>query len=149
MTSHKFCNILVNYLIYFKTSRGYHASPSEASLLKVVWPHTDTSSCPSEGCLTPHWYNFLSFWAKSYLTEVSTSTWLLKRLQAQEMSHGWEKPPFSHLFDTLLPSLNLLYHSKNDARFMQDDRKAVWSIPYVSVAAFFPSLKQFYYISFF
>ena len=25
---------------------------------------------------------------------------------------------------------------------MQDGRKAVWSIPYVSVAAFFPSLKQ-------
>ena len=25
---------------------------------------------------------------------------------------------------------------------MQDDRKAVWSIPYVSVASFFPSLKQ-------
>ena len=40
-----------------------------------------------------------------------------------------------------LPSLNLLCHSKTDARFMQDGRKAVWSIPYVSVA-FFPSLKQ-------
>ena len=25
---------------------------------------------------------------------------------------------------------------------MQDSRKAVWSIPYVSVASFFPSLKQ-------
>ena len=46
----------------------------------------------------------------------------------------------SSLTDTL-PSLNLLYHSKTDARFMQDGRKAVWSIPYVSVA-FFPSLKQ-------
>ena len=40
-----------------------------------------------------------------------------------------------------LPSLNLLCHSKTDARFMQDARKAVWSIPYISVA-FFPSLKQ-------
>ena len=40
-----------------------------------------------------------------------------------------------------LPSLNLLCHSKTDARFMQDAPKAVWSIPYVSVA-FFPSLKQ-------
>ena len=40
-----------------------------------------------------------------------------------------------------LPSLNLLCHSKTDARFMQDDRKAVWSIPYVSVT-YFPSLKQ-------
>ena len=40
-----------------------------------------------------------------------------------------------------LPSLNLLCHSKTHAQFMQDCRKAVWSIPYVSVA-FFPSLKQ-------
>ena len=39
------------------------------------------------------------------------------------------------------PILNLLCRSKTDARFMQDSRKAVWSIPYVSVA-FFPSLKQ-------
>ena len=46
----------------------------------------------------------------------------------------------SSLTDSLL-SLNLLCHSKIDARFMQDGRKAVWSIPYVSVA-FFPSLKQ-------
>ena len=40
------------------------------------------------------------------------------------------------------PSLNLLCYSKTDARFMQDGWKAVWSIPYVSVASFFPSLKQ-------
>ena len=40
-----------------------------------------------------------------------------------------------------LPSLNLLCHSKTDARFMQDAPKAVWSIPCVSVA-FFSSLKQ-------
>ena len=46
----------------------------------------------------------------------------------------------SSLIDSL-PSLNLLCHSKTDARFMQDGLKAVWSIPYVSVA-FFPSLKQ-------
>ena len=46
----------------------------------------------------------------------------------------------SSLTDTL-PSLNLLCHSKTDARFMQDAPKAVWSIPYVSVA-FFQSLKQ-------
>ena len=31
---------------------------------------------------------------------------------------------------------------KNSARFMQDGRKTVWSIAYVSVASFFPSLKQ-------
>ena len=46
----------------------------------------------------------------------------------------------SSLTDSLL-SLNLLCHSKTGARFMQDGRKAVWSIPYFSVA-FFPSLKQ-------
>ena len=40
-----------------------------------------------------------------------------------------------------LPSLNRLCHSKTDARSMQDGRKAVWRIPYVSMA-FFPSLKQ-------
>ena len=38
--------------------------------------------------------------------------------------------------------LNLLCHSKTHARFMQDAPKAVWSIPCVSVAFFFPSLKQ-------
>ena len=41
-----------------------------------------------------------------------------------------------------LASLNLLCYSKTDARFMQDGRKAVWSIPYVSLASFFPSLKH-------
>ena len=49
-----------------------------------------------------------------------------------------------HLSSSLTDSmsyLNLLCHSKTDARFMQDGRKAVWSIPYVSLA-FFPSLKQ-------
>ena len=45
-----------------------------------------------------------------------------------------------HLTDSL-PSLNLLCHWKTDVRFMQDDWKAVCSIPYVSVA-FFPTLKQ-------
>ena len=40
-----------------------------------------------------------------------------------------------------VPSLNLLCHSKTDARFMQNCPKEVWSIPYVSLT-FFPSLKQ-------
>ena len=47
----------------------------------------------------------------------------------------------SHHPSDYLPSLNLLCHSKTDARFMQNGQKAVWSIPYISVA-FFPSLKQ-------
>ena len=50
-------------------------------------------------------------------------------------------PHLSSSLTNSLPSLNLLCHSKTDARFMQDGRKAGWSIPYVSVG-FLPSLKQ-------
>ena len=50
-------------------------------------------------------------------------------------------PHLSSSLTDSLPSLNLLCHSKTDARFMQDAPKAVWSIPYISVA-FFPSLKK-------
>ena len=50
-------------------------------------------------------------------------------------------PHNSSFFTDSLPSLNLLCHSKTDARFRQDGQKVVWSIPYVSVA-FFPRLKQ-------
>ena len=50
-------------------------------------------------------------------------------------------PHLSSSLTVSLPSLNLLCNSKTDARFMQDCRKAVWSIPYVSIV-FFPSLKQ-------
>ena len=50
-------------------------------------------------------------------------------------------PHLSSSLTESLPSLNLLCHSKTDARFMQDAPKSVWSIPYVSVA-FFPSFKQ-------
>ena len=50
-----------------------------------------------------------------------------------------------HLSSSLtysLASLNLLCHSKSGVRFMQDGRKAVWNISYVSVAFFFSSLKH-------
>ena len=50
-------------------------------------------------------------------------------------------PHVSSSLTDSLPSLNLLCHSKADARFIQDGWKAVWSIPYISVA-FFPSLKH-------
>ena len=52
-------------------------------------------------------------------------------------------PLHPHLSSSLsdsLPSFNLLCHSKTHARFMQDGRKAVWSIPHLSVA-FFSLLK--------
>ena len=45
----------------------------------------------------------------------------------------------SHRLPAFLESLMTL---KNWCLIMQDGRKAVWSIPYVFVAAFFPSLKQ-------
>ena len=50
-------------------------------------------------------------------------------------------PQLSSSLTDSLPSLNLFCHSKTDARFMQDGRKAAWSILYVSVA-FFPGLNQ-------
>ena len=51
-------------------------------------------------------------------------------------------PPTPLIIPHRLPaSLNLLCHSKIDARFMQDGRISVWSIPYVSVT-FCPSLKH-------
>ena len=48
--------------------------------------------------------------------------------------------------DSLL-SLNLICHSKSDARFMQDGRKADWRIPYVSLAFFSMFKTEFYFIS--
>ena len=51
-------------------------------------------------------------------------------------------PRLSSSLTDSLSSLNLLRHSKTDARFMQDAPKAVWSIPYFSGAFFFSSLKQ-------
>ena len=50
-------------------------------------------------------------------------------------------PHLSSSLTDSVPSLNLLCHSKTDARSMQDGRKVVWSITYDSVACF-PSLKQ-------
>ena len=80
------------------------------------------------------------------------SSWTPLKLQHSTTNHNplanqlwcidFLTPP--HLSSSLtdsLPSLNLLCHSKTDARFMQEGRKAVWRIPYVSVV-FFPSLKH-------
>ena len=54
-------------------------------------------------------------------------------------------PHLSSSLTDSLSSLNLLFHSKTDARFMQDAPKAVWSIPCVSVGVFF-SLKQIFIV---
>ena len=45
-------------------------------------------------------------------------------------------PHLSSSLTDSLPFLNLLCHSKTDARFLHDHRKAVWNVPYVSVAFF-------------
>ena len=50
-------------------------------------------------------------------------------------------PHLSSSLTDSLPSLNLLWHSKTNAQFIQYGPKAVWSIPYVSLA-FFTSLKH-------
>ena len=52
-------------------------------------------------------------------------------------------PPTPLIIPHRLPAfLESLMPLITDARFMQRAPKAVWSIPYVSVASFFPSLKQ-------
>ena len=56
-------------------------------------------------------------------------------------------PRLSSSLTDSLPSLNLLCHSKTDARFIQDAPKAVWSIPYVSVAFLSKYETEFYFIS--
>ena len=77
-----------------------------------------------------------------FLNSLKTSTLTLTLWPIN--SGGLTSLLFPHLSSSLtdsLLSLNLLCHSKTHARFMQDSWKAVWSIPYVSVA-FFLSLKQ-------
>ena len=61
-------------------------------------------------------------------------------------NHLWCFDFLTHLTPLLIPHrllafLESLMPLKTDAQFMQDAPKAVWSIPYVSVA-FLPSLKQ-------
>ena len=61
----------------------------------------------------------------------------------QLWSFDFFTPPTPLIIPYRLPAFHqyLLCHSKTDARFVQDGRKAVWSIPYVYVA-FFRSLKH-------
>ena len=63
-------------------------------------------------------------------------------LANQMLCIDFPTPPIPLIIPHRLPAiLESLMPLKTHARFMQDGRKAVWSIPYVSVA-FFPSLKQ-------
>ena len=101
--------------------------------------------CPGGNATDPNWRvlassDGISSWTP--LKPLSIPCWL--SVQWESNSGVLTSLLLPHLSSSLtdsLPSLNLLCHSKTDARFMQDGRKAVWSIPYVS-AAFFQSLKH-------
>ena len=71
------------------------------------------------------------------IVTLTLTLWLIKSGELSSLL----LPHLSSSLTDSLSSLNLLCHSKADARFTQDALKAVWSIPYVSVA-FFTTLKQ-------
>ena len=98
--------------------------------------------CPGENTTNPIW--------RVLASSDGISSWTPLKLQHSNpnplANQLWciyflTPPTFSSSLIDSLPFLNLLCHSETDARFIQDGRKAAWSIPYVSVA-FFPSLKQ-------
>ena len=100
-------------------------------------------------CWKCHWPDLKSaglFPRNLFLNFLKTSTYVVTLIPNPLANQHWcidfLTPPTLLIIPHWLPAfLDLLCHSKTDARFMQDGRKAVWSIPYVSVA-FFPSLKQ-------
>ena len=97
--------------------------------------------CPDRNATDVIWRmlassNGISSWILLKLNIVTLTVWPINSGVLTSLL----LPHLSSSLTDSLPSLNLLCHSKTDARFMQDGRKAVWSIPYVSVA-FFPSLK--------
>ena len=101
--------------------------------------------CPAGNATDPIWRELASSVGISYWTPLKPqhSNPNPNPLANQLWYIDFLTPPYllSSLSDSL-PFLNLLCHTKTDARFLQDGRKAVWSIPYVSVASFFSSLKQ-------
>ena len=97
------------------------------------------------------WTGALSWW-KCHWADLKSAGFLRRNLFLNSFKTSTLWPINSGVLTSLLvlhlssfltdsqTSLNLLCHTKTDARFIQDGRNAVWSIPYVSVA-FFPSLK--------
>ena len=115
--------------------------PSWSNSLRQGWS-CGLVHCPAGNATDPIWRvlassDGISSWAPLKPQHSNPNPNLLTN---QLWCIDYLTPPTSSLTDSL-PPLNLLCHAKTDARFMQDDRKAVWSIPYVSVA-FFPSFKQ-------
>ena len=90
-----------------------------------------------------HWPDLKSaglFWRNLFPNSLKTLTLTLWPINSGVLT-SLLLPYLSSSLTDSLPPLNLLCHSKIDAWFMQDGRKAAWRIPYISVA-FFPSLKQ-------
>ena len=79
---------------------------------------------PTESLLEPPW--------NLNMVTLTLTLWPIKSGVLTSLLH----PHLSSSLKDSLPSLNLFWNSKIDARFMHDGRKAVRSIPYVSVAFF-------------
>ena len=99
--------------------------------------------CPGVNATDPIWRVLASSQGISYWTSLRPQHCYPnpKPLANQLWCSDFLIPPTRLIIPHRLPSLNLLCYSKTDARFMQVGRKAVWSIPYVSMA-FFPNLKD-------
>ena len=99
--------------------------------------HTERDTHTHTHTHTEDFYVNIFKWVNLYIVTLTLTLWLINSGVLTSLL----LPHLSSSLTDSLPSLNLLCHSKTDARFMQDALKAVWSIPYVSVA-FFPGLKQ-------
>ena len=124
------------FLGHSSRSSFHRMSPKHQELRDLNW-----SARPSPCC---HDNVFLSdlLWVPLGQTWRDSSSSSVLYLANKLWCSDFLIPPTPLITPTdSLPCLNLLCHSKTDARFMQDGRKAVWSIPYVSVA-FFPSLER-------
>ena len=102
---------------------------------------------PYQGWRTQSALLFTHSWRENNWIHTFPKGIILVPCEMQSVSSRiWTRVAVSNSCDdnyyTTGTSLNLLCHSKTHARFMQDGRKAVWSIPYVVSVAFFPSLKH-------
>ena len=98
--------------------------------------------CPGGNATDPIWRVLVSFDGIFSWTSLKSQHSNPNPLANQLWCIDFLIPPTPLIIPHRLPAfLESLMHSETDGRFMQDAPKAVWSIPYVSVA-FFPSLKQ-------
>ena len=148
---------------YSSRSSFHHRSPEHQELWDLNWSAPPSPCCHDNVFLRTLGINFVQIfsnfsslriivWTVPTLTSncaliVSVDAWrsLSMKFFIWPINSGVLTslllPQLSSSLADSLPSLNLLCHSETDAQFMQDAPKAVWSIPYISVA-FFPSLKQ-------